>query len=159
MIHRTFGHYLVGDERVLLVEEEHAELLARRAGHGDPCVGLKSCPARYHATIGHLLAKHALGRHVAGMNRRGRRPVHAVDPLQLKDRGAEDTCQRAKPIQQTAGQSGLIRKSFFSGDSFEDRKNGFRNYLFLLGQKAGRGLRACRVPRRNLHGITSDPRG
>ncbi len=87
--------HLVGDQAVLLVEEQDTELLAVLEGHGRAAIVEKLRPVGQDLTATHLAARHALGGGGDDLEiGRDRRP----DALHLFEQG----CRRAKHLGQGA---------------------------------------------------------
>jgi hypothetical protein len=96
--------HLVGDQLVLLVEEEHAELFARLVRQRHPHVGQELAPGGDHRPLGDLAATDAQRGLVqqAKIERDGL--ADAVDAAKLGRRGRQHAGQPAKPRQERFGE-------------------------------------------------------
>ncbi len=104
MVDGAVVHHLVGDQLVLLVEEQHPELLARLVRQGQLDVGEQGAPRTDHRAPVHRLKPHPLGKvvHQLEVERRlGPDPAHGAEVFH---RGRERRAQRAEAGEQVLGQ-------------------------------------------------------
>ena len=104
MVDGAAVHHLIGDELVLLVEEEDAELLARLVGQSHPHVAQQRRPGRDDGALLHARTRQSQRRLVQQLKVHRRRFPDAGDGLQLFGGGGEHAVQRAEPRQQRLGQ-------------------------------------------------------
>ncbi len=97
-------HHLIGDELVLLVEEEHPELFARGPGHGDLGIGQKRGPRADHRPPRRRATAHARGGLMNQLEIQSRGLTHALDGLQLLQARAQHASQAAEAHQESLGQ-------------------------------------------------------
>lgn len=104
MVDRALVHGLVGDQLVLLVEEQHPELFARLVRQGDADIGEQGGPRRNHRALGHRLAADAQGGLVHQLQIERDGLADAADRAQFRNRGGEHRRKTPKTRQKRLGQ-------------------------------------------------------
>ena len=136
---------LVGDQRVLLVEEQDAELLALLEGHRRPAIVENLVPGRQKLPALDLATRHARGGRRDDLQVERDRGADALDLLQQRGRRAEHLSERAEPRQQRLGDGfGVAR----GGSAGKAAARAARSRQAHLGRHpANRSRRRSRWPR------------
>lgn len=137
LIDRAFGQHFVGDQLVLGVEEEHAEMLAWRIGHGEAAIGQELRPGADDRALREFGLGDALEH---GLNElqilRDRRP-RALDLGEARGFGAENARERAEAREQRLRQGlGVLARN-----GAEEQ----RLQQFIIRERVRAGLREARA--------------
>ena len=121
VVHRAARLFLIGDQAVAGVEEQHAELLDRLPRHGGVEVAGQPVPVVEKGLVLHLRTQHVQRGGLGGLDGAGGAGADALDLLQLLGAGGQHIGQAAETLDQRLGDGlGVLARVVGEEQDFQD---------------------------------------